>query len=136
MRSTYNKQAIQEVAQDILAKGLRVFIAESGTYGIYTNQEGTRVVYFQADLDGVNFSGCYSSPIRSGCGTGWRIGNWLDHKDYAAMLQYAPPRWATGGNRVTMLDLDRYLAKSAHSRYKEVYQKRAQQPLPAFNDCK
>ena len=117
MSYKYNKLAMEETSKDILQKGFRVFISNSGTYGFYTDRQGLNVVYFQADLSGISYSGCYSSPVGSGCGTGWC----LDTTDYGTMLKSMPPFWATKGFRVSMHNLKSYIDKSSHSGYKEIF---------------
>lgn len=55
------------------ADGNRVFIAEDGKgdYGIFTNQEGTRVVSFwPAPFGGMNFATCHKALDNSNVGQG------------------------------------------------------------------
>jgi len=52
-----NQDAIAELAASIQSDGFRVFIAERGDYGFYTDAEGTRVVSFGPDFGGFKFSG-------------------------------------------------------------------------------
>lgn len=98
--------AIQEVARSITAAGFKVFIAEKGTYGYYTDERGSRVVSFQVDIVEVTFSGDY---ISKRCGTGWRIDP-KDYNDFKRMLYAHAPQWATNGERV------QYQTKEYHDR--------------------
>lgn len=65
----YKQQIILELAEKIKSEGFRVFIAEKGNYGFYTDNEGKRLVYFQMDLT-LTFSGNYESENN---GRGWQI---------------------------------------------------------------
>ena len=74
MITNYQTEATAELAQEILKAGFRVFIAERGTYGFYTDEEGTRVVSFHYGLGGFDFSGNYKAVHPHGgrnIGTGW-----------------------------------------------------------------
>lgn len=71
--SSYDKEAIKKIAQNIKAAGFRVFIAKSGTYGFYTDDAGSRVVSFGVDLGTVKLSGNYKTSAPKQCGTGWGL---------------------------------------------------------------
>ena len=93
---SYKKDGIQALAKDILSHGFRVFIAESGEYGFFTDDKGSRVCSFQYDICDIHFSGNYNS---TSSGSGWR----LDENDativpsnYREMLYASAPRWAIG----------------------------------------
>lgn len=70
----YKTEAIKQLAAEIKRAGFRVFIAERGTYGFYTDTDGTRVVSFQYDLCGMTFSGNYKTSNPRGTGSGWGLG--------------------------------------------------------------
>jgi hypothetical protein len=82
---SYQNEIILDLTKELLAQGYRVFLAEKGTYGFYTNNEGKRIVSFACDLGGINFSGNYKSKTD---GTGWRIGR--NREDYEVMLNEYP----------------------------------------------
>ena len=120
MATNYKVQAIAELAAKIKAAGFRVFIAESGTYGFYTDEQGTRVVSFQYDLGGFRFSGNYKS---NHCGTGWGLGESarVSAQGFRAMFESNPPRWATRGEPVSLTTLGQHLKTyQASSRYIEL----------------
>jgi hypothetical protein len=75
MRHIDKVRYIKEIADKILKQGLRVFIAENGTYGFYTDETGTRIVTFGIDLT-IYFSGSYRSENN---GNGWRITDTIPH---------------------------------------------------------
>lgn len=120
--NSYKVEAIKELSAAILAAGFRVFVAESGTHGYFTDAEGSRVVSFQYDLGGFKFSGNYKSKK---CGTGWIMGDltgWTK-ADFEQVFMNAarPPRWATGGEPVEITTLVQKLRTyQASSRFVEV----------------
>ena len=71
MKVSYRIEMINELVNMIQKENLRVFVAERGTYGFYTNNEGTRLVGFQVNPI-LSFSGKYKSKNN---GTGWQITN-------------------------------------------------------------
>lgn len=99
----YKIEMVKELANEIKAAGFRVFIAKSGTYGFYTNEAGSRVVSFQADLGGIKFSGNYKSKS---CGTGWGLD---DSMSFEAMIKAGAPHWATKGEAVQLVTLEQHL---------------------------
>lgn len=101
---TYKTEAVAQLAQEIKAAGFRVLIAKSGTYGFYTDEEGTKVVSFQYDLGGFKFTGNYKSKS---CGTGWMM---EDGMTFDAMLKADAPNWATKGEAVQCTTLEQHLA--------------------------
>jgi len=114
-----DRQMIENTAQEILASGLRVFLAENGTYGFFTNSEGSSVVSFEAGLAGVKFSGNYKTSEPRKTGTGWSIGE--NRADYAAMLEERAPSWATRGIEWRHTTLKEHLATyGKSSRYREL----------------
>ena len=115
----YKKTQIKDLAEEILKEGLRVFVAENGEYGFFTDTEGTRVCSFQLDLGVVVFSGNYKS---TNSGTGWRLDN--QDASFADMLYANAPEWAIGKDRrwsyTTLLQhLENY---QPSSRYEEQHQ--------------
>lgn len=118
----YNRELIKETAKEIKSHGFRVFIAERGTYGFYTDAEGSRVVSFEADLCGLRFSGNYQSQT---CGTGWGLKSppSLSKSDLDRTLFSTAPLWATQGERVSYTTLEKKLAiYQSSSKYKELEQ--------------
>ena len=118
------KAAIKEVAEMALNEGLRVFIAESGTYGFFTDTEGERCVYFQMDYFTPVFSGCYKTDNPRQTGIGWRI---TDHDDpfpnkLRPLLNATPPRWAVPDTQWRYTTLDEQLAMyQKSSKYVELH---------------
>ena len=121
MSYSYERQIIDGVVSTLKGHGFRVFIAERGTYGFYTDQSASRVVSFQCSLGIVSFSGNYNS--RS-CGSGWRITDDIvspTKEEAQMMLDSNAPYWATKGEQVSLVTLDDHLKKyQQSSRYKEV----------------
>lgn len=113
----YEKAIAQEFCNAVLLAGLRPFLAEKGTYGFYTDAEGTRVVSFQVDLGTLKLSGNYKSQE---CGTGWVMGPWNEGDDLAEILKAGAPRWATNGEAVRLTTLEQHLKTyQQSSRYQE-----------------
>jgi hypothetical protein len=111
----YKTEAVKQLANEIKEAGFRVFIAKTGSYGIYTNQEGSKVVSFQYDLGGFKFSGNYKSKS---CGTGWGLD---DNMTFEAMLNANAPYWATKGEAVKCTTLEQHLATyQKSSEYTEI----------------
>ncbi len=126
--SYYLKRIANEVAEEIHTQGLRVFMGESGTYGFFTNQIGTRVVSFQVRLGVVSFSGNYKTDTPSRAGNGWQLGELLPcaTPDDKSMLEQTAPDWALGSAKVirytTLEDhLHTYLKSSRYQPYKRDY---------------
>ena len=95
--SNYRKNVVAEYAEKIKSHGFRVFMAASGEYGIFTNDDGSRVASFQYDLCGaIAVSGNYV-PAK-GCGSGWRIGEfsleYFTKENTERLLNGGCPRWA------------------------------------------
>lgn len=116
-----NKELVAELLSHIKAAGFRVFIAERGTYGFFTDDEGSRVVTFGAELGGLRFSGNYKTDNPASSGTGWRISD-SDTGEYHAMFDTPPPRWAVGASsNVRSTTLKQYLESyQASSNFTEV----------------
>ena len=90
MSYAHERQIAADFAAKALEAGFEVWLADSGTYGFYTDDAGKRVVSFGARFDGINLGGNYAASRESG--TGWqmedlispdfatpkRLRNWLD----------------------------------------------------------
>lgn len=90
-RIEYERATIAALAQEIKAAGFRAFIAKDGTYGFYTNEDGSRVVSFGLDFGCPKFSGNHVSDNPKSCGTGWRMES---QGTFADMLAATTPHWA------------------------------------------
>lgn len=77
---------ILELAAMIQKENLRVFIAERGFYGFYTDGKGERIVGFQIDPV-LSFFGKYKSLNN---GTGWKILEGLPDS-FANLLKRSSP---------------------------------------------
>jgi len=109
--SDYKRKYMAELVAMIQKEGLRVFIAERGTYGFYTDNTGKRIVSFQLDSS-LTFSGNYKSKSN---GTGWRICEGLP-SNFTKLLSINSP-----------FEFDHYTTLDEHlnmyqksSKYKEV----------------
>lgn len=114
-----------EFVELVLDSGYRAFLAERGTYGFYTDAEGSRVVSFQIDFQN-SVSGNYR-PVNHEhgrqVGTGWRIMNRLPQskQELQACFDSAAPHWATNGLPVTLVTLEQHLKTyQDSSRYTEI----------------
>lgn len=116
----WKQEYIAELAQEILSQGFRVFIAENGTHGFYTDEVGTRVISFQLNYLHPSFSGNYITDNPRSTGTGWQIKDGTVD-DYDDVFYEYPPAWAVGDAKwrySTLQDhLDRY---QQSSKYEEV----------------
>jgi len=112
-------EATQELAKNIKASGFRVFIAKSGTYGFYTDAEGSRLVSFQLNLGGFNFTGNYKTNQPRSTGTGWQLvqgGN----RSFQDMFNERPT-WSLRGAEWKFTTLAQHLnTYQASSMYTEV----------------
>lgn len=116
---TYRQTMAAETAARIKALGFRVFLAQSGDYGVFTDETGARVVCFNGYGE---LSGNYAPTSK--CGTGWRMDKTayeLETADDVRKVLYEPaPRWT--GNldpRYTTLD-QHFGVYQSSSRYAEV----------------
>ena len=89
----HKQQTIKYLVTRIKKKGFRVFISKCGTYGFYTNDEGTKIISFQTEFSHVTFSGNYKTNKPLQTGNGWRIVD-NDTRDYINIFQSFPPQWA------------------------------------------
>lgn len=116
MKSEYEKEIINSVIAGIKAAGFRVFIAERGSYGFYTDAAGSRVVCFGIDLCNVRYSGNYKTSAPKQTGTGWQ----LQTSGYDDMFNQFPPRWAVGDATWKHTTLEQHLKTyQASSKYTE-----------------
>ena len=110
----------QQLADEIKKEGFRVFIAEAGDYGMFSNPEGTRVVCFGfSGAAGLSFSGNYKTDAPRSTGSGWGLPTDLG---YAELLVANPPEWAVRhATKVHMTTLDEHMATyQSSSKYREV----------------
>lgn len=115
--SNYKIEAVKALAQEIKADGFRVFIAKSGTYGFYTDADGSRLVSFQLDLGGFNFTGNYKTDQPRSTGTGWQL---VQNRTYKEMFNECPT-WSLRGASWKFTTLAQHLATyQASSVYTEV----------------
>lgn len=125
MLTQRQKEAL-EFVELVLDSGYRAFLAERGTYGFYTDAEGSRVVSFQIDCPN-SVSGNYR-PVNVAehgrqLGTGWRIMGRLPEskKELQACFDASAPLWATQGLPVTLVTLEQHLKTyQQSSRYTEI----------------
>lgn len=113
----YKQVEIKEIAETLTALGFSVYVAESGTHGIYTDSTGQRVVSFQWDLGGVKFSGNYLPAQK--CGTGWGMetrGLPLTQESATFMLNATAPSW-TGNTNPVYTTAAEHLAFYTASKY-------------------
>ena len=115
--NNYQQVEINKLVPKIKAQGFRVFIAKRGTYGIYTDAEGTRVISFQFFLGLIDFSGNYKTDNPKQCGTGWQ----LPSGTYKKMFNACPPSWAVREAKWSYSTLAEHLETYGNSsRYEEV----------------
>lgn len=116
---SYKVEAVKELAKHIKASGFRVFIAKAGSYGFYTDAEGSKVVSFQYGLGGYSFSGNYKTDQPRSTGTGWQ----LQDGTYQDMFNECPT-WSLRGASWKYTTLEQYLAtyhpSSVYTEYTEV----------------
>jgi len=125
-------EATSELAKNIKASGFRVFIAKSGTYGFYTDAEGSKVVSFQLDLGGFNFTGNYKTDQPRSTGTGWQLVQG-DNRTYQDMFNECPT-WSLRGANWKYTTLEQFLATyQASSQYTELSDVAGVQPTAAVH---
>ena len=106
-----------DVVKDILSNGWRVFIAERGHYGFFTNDTGERVISFQLNLGVVIWNGNYKTSNPKRTGGGWR----LQPDTYKNMFYAQPPYWAVGGEKWKYTTLEMHLKTfQKSSKYMEI----------------
>lgn len=104
--SNWKVEATAKLAQDIKAAGFRVWLAKSGTYGFYTDETGSRVVSFQLDLGGFNFTGNYKTDQPRQTGTGWQLVQ--GGRTFAEMFNECPT-WSLRGASWKFTTLEQHL---------------------------
>jgi hypothetical protein len=115
---SYKVEAVAQLAQEIKAAGFRVFLAASKTYGFYTDAEGSKVVSFQLDLGGFNFTGNYTSDQPRQTGTGWQLAQ--GGRTYTEMFNECPT-WSVRGANWKYTTLAQKLAVyQASSKFEEI----------------
>jgi|GEM_PF-5470220 len=102
----FKRQAIQNLTTSLKEWGLRPFVAESGTYGFYTDREGQSVVCFQIDYTCFKFSGNYVTSEPRVYGTGWCMGEACNVSKQQAynMLHNGPSFIVSCGYRLKTLE--------------------------------
>ena len=120
--SIYEKEAAQAVVQAIKAAGFRAFLAESGTYGFYTDADGSKIISFQCNgIEGPKFSGNYKTSAPRQTGTGWRISDDFNASDLDKYFNASPPHWAVSCAKWEFTSLaDHQATYQASSKYTEV----------------
>lgn len=111
------KPEIISLAETLKELGFVVYLADNKNYGIYSDNTGNRVVYFQYDtFGGYQFSGTYKANLK--CGTGWRLEmQGLAKPDFEKALNTIAPYWATQGYKPTYQTLQTYIKDNKHSKY-------------------
>lgn len=130
------------VARAAIAKGYRAFLAESGTYGFYTDAEGTRVVCFQSSYSMPCVSGNYVTSCGRETGSGWQIDDGFSAERVDDYFQARPPHWAVKNHKWRYATLEDHLQRyGVSSRYVEVAEtgdpiaQPQPQPQPAAGFC-
>lgn len=115
----YEKQALNELILKLKENGLRVFIAQKGCYGFFTDSKLEKVVTFQSEFSGFKFSGSYKTSNPRETGQGWRL---EDELSFYEMLNSIPPRWAVKDNKWKLKTVKDYLkVYQKSSKFKEVF---------------
>ena len=111
------KPEIITLAETLKGLGFVVYLSESQNYGIFTDESGKRVVYFQYDrLGGYQFSGTYKA--NRVCGTGWRLElKGFSKDDFNKSLYQLAPSWVTQGYKPAYQTLESYLKDNEYSKY-------------------
>lgn len=115
-------EATKELAKNIKASGFRVFVSKDGegTYGFYTDAEGSKIVSFQLNLGGFNFTGNYKTDQPRSTGTGWQL-NQSTGRTYQDMFN-EPPTWSLRGASWKYTTLEQHLKTyQASSKYVEFF---------------
>jgi len=121
MNRNYQHDIIDHLVSQIMQdESLRVFLAEKGTYGFYTDQDGGSMVSFQCDLGEITFSGNYITSDPRKTGSGWQMGP-IESGNYAMVLKATPPSWAVNGATWRLTTVEEHLKNyQSSSRYTEV----------------
>lgn len=90
----YDQEQFNAIAAKLAAWGFKVWRAERGTHGFYSDDTGARVVSFQTTGGQIRISGNYAAT--RGSGTGWHIADnapW-DKSMAQDWLTMGAPAWA------------------------------------------
>jgi hypothetical protein len=118
---SYRQELAAEMAEKIKKQGFRVFLAERGTYGFYTDKEGSKIISFQVDGLRFSLSGNYKTSRPQNTGTGWRITEEGRGADFKQVFEAYPPYWAVGDAAWHYTTLDQHLdTYQSSSKYQEV----------------
>lgn len=110
----YQKEAIRNLAEKIQAEGFRVFIAQSGTHGFFTDAAGARVVCFEWELSSIRFSGRYITNNPKSTGDGWGICDCTE-ENFRQVFDAYPPYWAVGISAWKFATLKRHIKRYQNS---------------------
>lgn len=121
MSYVIERQRAADIAYAALSAGFRVFLAEGGRYGFFTDSAGTRVVSFQGGPLAPSVSGNYSGVDGKKHGTGWQITEWpLLSEEWIERYFNAQP-YGMGRDAWRYTTLEEHLARyGASSRYTEI----------------
>lgn len=111
MNSIRNEIAL-DVARKALAEGVRVFLSQDEAYGFITDDDGARVVSFQARGFEPSFSGNYLHENPRKYGQGWQIRDGMP-ATLRELLPAVPFRGIKG--RWRYKTLDQYLGEYCNS---------------------
>jgi len=103
------KQRATDIAQTAISAGFRAFLAERGTYGFYTDTEGTRVISFQCNGLCDSVSGNYRTDQPHKTGTGWQIADSINDEMMADYFNQSAPHWAVGDAKWQLTTLKQHL---------------------------
>lgn len=90
----YEREMIADLVRSILQGGLKVYLAEAGTHGFYTDEAEQSMVGFPVELLGLSFTGHYKTSSPETTGTGGGMPRPYPLRDG---LKYGPPLWAPSG---------------------------------------
>jgi len=117
----YARERADEIIRAIQTANYRPFLAESGTYGFYTDAEGTRIVSFECHAMSESVSGNYVTNEPHKCGQGWRIADSFRPDMVDEYFRMFAPRWAVGDAEWRHKTLKEHQAQyQDSSRYREV----------------
>jgi hypothetical protein len=123
-KTDYKRETIEELAKNLIAAGYRVFISKTGTYGFYTDKEGTKIISFQMDLLSVSASGNYKTSEPSRTGGGWQITDCfscfnrypsVNKVEADKVFNAYPPSWALGSATFKYTTLEQHLKQYGQS---------------------
>jgi hypothetical protein len=119
LRIEQTKLEVIEFCERITNLGFPVYLSGSGTHGVFTLPDGSRVVGFEYGNQ-CSLSGTYGPPSRDS-GTGWKLeqlpGDLVTSDDVEKVLNEKAPKWCGNGwKRYTTIKehLDMYGASSRY----------------------